>query len=57
MFGCALTFLILAFAAGLLGSTGIAGVAGHITWLALVMVFVLTLGVALRHALKGVENL
>jgi uncharacterized membrane protein YtjA (UPF0391 family) len=53
----ALTFLILAFSAVLLGSSGIAGVAGHVTWLVLVSAFVLTLGVAVRRALTGVENL
>jgi uncharacterized membrane protein YtjA (UPF0391 family) len=55
--GYALTFLILAFGAGLLGSSEISGVIGHITWLVLVMAFVLTLGVTVHRALNRVENL
>ena len=56
MLGYALTFLILAFGASLLGTSGISGVAGHVTWLSLVMVFVLTLVVAIGRALNSVET-
>jgi hypothetical protein len=54
---CALTFLILAFGAALLGSSGFSGAIGHITWLGLVMTFVLTLGVTVHRALNRVGNL
>ena len=46
MLGYALTFLVLAFGASLLGTSEISGAAAHVTWLALVTVFVLTLVVA-----------
>ena len=57
MLGCALTFLILAFGAVVLGTSGISGVIGHITWLVLVVAFVSTLGVTVHRALNRVENL
>lgn len=52
--GYALTFLILASIAGLLGSSGIAGVPANIAWMVLVVSFVLTLAAAVGRALRHI---
>ncbi len=53
----AVTFLIVALIAGLLGFTEIVGVSAHVTWLALVAFFVLTLGAAIARASNVITHL
>jgi uncharacterized membrane protein YtjA (UPF0391 family) len=55
--GYALTFLIVALLAGILGVTEVGGLAGDVAWFALVALFVLTLAAALARATRRLTHL
>ena len=57
MLAYAITFLVLALIAGVLGSSGLAGTSADIAWISLVVFFVLTLFTAIGRALNRITPL